>query len=138
MHAPWFYRTFRTHRSCQVHRTRRREGPVGFTVPPRHIPDHTPAVVVRLNVGIGHQTGGGLDWDGRVFPGLDVWQMDVGVVGLSLENEDLTGTLGETARPVYDKDGEAVIKGDDAFRRTAEDYRVSGGLGADFALPHHK
>ncbi|CAM9261580.1 unnamed protein product [Ectocarpus sp. 13 AM-2016] len=97
----------------------------------------TPAVVVRLNVGIGHQTGGELDWDGRVIPDLDVWQMDVGLVGLSVESEALTGILGETARPVYDKDGHAVMSGEDAFRGTVEDYRVSGSLGMDFALLHH-
>ncbi|CAN0369546.1 unnamed protein product [Ectocarpus sp. 12 AP-2014] len=64
--------------------------------------------------------------------------MDIGLVGLSLENEGLTGILGETARPVYDKDGKAVMKGDYAFRGTAEDYRVSGALGTDFGLLHHK
>ncbi|CAM9532182.1 unnamed protein product [Ectocarpus fasciculatus] len=98
----------------------------------------TEAVDVRLNVGIGHQTGGEIDWDGRVLPDLDVWQMDVGLIGLSLENEALTGILGETARPVYDNDGNAVMKGDDAFRGTAADYRVSGALGTDFVLLHHK
>ncbi|CAM9390910.1 unnamed protein product [Ectocarpus fasciculatus] len=96
----------------------------------------TPSVVVRLNVGIGYQTGGELDWDGRVLPDLDAWQMDIGLVGLSLENEGLTGILGETARPVYDKHGHAVMKGNDAFRGTAEDYRLSGELGTDFALLH--
>ncbi|CAM9644463.1 unnamed protein product [Ectocarpus sp. 12 AP-2014] len=98
----------------------------------------TQAVDVRLNVGIGHQTGGEIDWDGRVLPDLDVWQMDVGLIGLSLENEELTGILGETARPVYDNDGNAVMEGDDALRGTAADYRVSGALGTDFTLLHHK
>ncbi|CAM9914742.1 unnamed protein product [Ectocarpus fasciculatus] len=98
----------------------------------------TPAVVVRLNVGIGHQDGEEADWDGRVLPDLDVWQMDVGLTGLSLENEALTGILGETARPVYDKDGQVVMAGDDAYRGTPEDYRVSGPLGMDFALLHAK
>ncbi|CAB1117637.1 unnamed protein product [Ectocarpus sp. CCAP 1310/34] len=64
--------------------------------------------------------------------------MDVGLVGLSLENESVAGILGETARPNNDKDGRAVTKGDDAFRGTAEDYRVSGALGGDFALLHHE
>ncbi|CAM9962293.1 unnamed protein product [Ectocarpus sp. 8 AP-2014] len=98
----------------------------------------TPAAVVRFNVGIGHQMGGDLDGNGRVLPDLDVWQMNVGLAGLSLENEALTGILGETAHPVYDKDGHAVMKGYDAFRGTVEDYRVSGALGTDFALLHHK
>ncbi|CAM9464066.1 unnamed protein product [Ectocarpus sp. 8 AP-2014] len=64
--------------------------------------------------------------------------MDVGLIGLSLENEELTGILGETARPVYDNDGNAVMEGDDALRGTAADYRVSGALGTDFTLLHHK
>ncbi|CAM9328277.1 unnamed protein product [Ectocarpus sp. 12 AP-2014] len=98
----------------------------------------TPEVVVRLNVGIGHQTGGHVQMDGRVVPDLDVWEMDVGLAGLSLENESLTGILGETARPVLDKDGRTVMKGNKAYRGTPEDYRVSGALGTDFALLHQK
>ncbi|CAN0326062.1 unnamed protein product, partial [Ectocarpus fasciculatus] len=97
----------------------------------------TPEVVVRLNVGIGHE-GGGEDWDGRELPELDVWQMDVGLAGLNIDNEALTGILGETARPVIGEDGKAVMKGRDAYRGTVEDYRVSGGLGTDFALLHQK
>ncbi|CAM9997733.1 unnamed protein product [Ectocarpus fasciculatus] len=98
----------------------------------------TPEVVVRLNVGIGHQVGGEVDWDGRVLPDLDVWQMDIGLAGLNIENESLTGILGETARPIFGEDGKAVMNGDDAYRGTAEDYHVSGGLGTDFALLHQK
>lgn len=94
----------------------------------------TSTVVVRLNVGIGNQVGGDLTWDGRVLPDLDVWQMDIGLHGLALENEGLSGILGETARPVLDKDGREVMEGYGAFRGTVEDYRVSGAVGTEFAL----
>ena len=94
----------------------------------------TPAVTVRLNVGTNYQDGGDLDWDGRVLPDLEFWQMDVGLHGLSLENESLSGTLGETARPVLDEDGREIMEGYEALRGTVEDYRVSSALGTDFAL----
>ena len=94
----------------------------------------TPAVTVRLNVGTNYQDGGELDWDGRVLPDLEFWQMDVGLHGLSLENESLSGILGETARPVLDEDGREIMEGYEAFRGTVEDYRVSSALGTDFAL----
>ena len=94
----------------------------------------TPAVTLRLNVGTNYQGGGDTDWDGRVLPDLEFWQMDVGLHGLSLENESLSGILGETARPVLDKDGREVMEGYEAFRGTVEDYRVSGPLGTYFAL----
>ena len=94
----------------------------------------TPAVTVRLNVGTNYQDGGELDWDGRVLPDLEFWQMDVGLHGLSLENESLSGTLGETARPVLDEDGREIMEGYEALRGTVEDYRVSSALGTDFAL----
>lgn len=98
----------------------------------------TSAVTVRLNVGFNHQGGGELDWDGHVLRDLEFWQMDVGLHGLSLENESLSGTLGETARPVLDKNGDEVMEGAEAFRGTVEDYRVSGPLGTDFAVIHNK
>ena len=94
----------------------------------------TPPVTVRLNVGTSFQGNGELDWDGRVLPDLEFWQIDVGLHGLSIESETLSGILGETARPVLDKDGHAVMKGDEAFRGTVEDYRVSGSLGTKFTL----
>ena len=94
----------------------------------------TSSVTVRLNVGTNYQGNGELDWDGRVLPDLEFWQMDVGLQGLSLESESLSGILGETARPVVDMDGHEVMKGSAAFRGTVEDYRVSDALGTDFAL----
>ena len=94
----------------------------------------TSKVTVRLNVGSSYQAGGDLDWDGRVLPDLEFWQMDVGLDGLSLENKSLSGILGETSRPVLDKDGREVMEGYEAFRGTVEDYRVSGPVGTDFAL----
>ena len=94
----------------------------------------TPTVTVRLNAGIGFQGDGELDFDGRVLPDLDFWQMDIGLDGLDIENPALSGLLGETARPVYDANGKAVMKGFDAFRGTVADYRVSGALGTHFPL----
>ena len=98
----------------------------------------TSALTVRLNVGTNFQGSGELNWDGRVLPDLEFWQMDVGLHGLSIENESLSGILGETARPVLDKDGHEVMEGYEAFRGTVEDYRVSGPLGTEFALLHKK
>ena len=92
----------------------------------------TSAVTVRLNVGTNYQGNGELDWDGRVLPDLEFWQMKLH--GLLIENESLTGILGETARPVLDKAGREVMEGYEALRGTVEDYRVSGPLGMDFAL----
>eukprot|EP00903_Cladosiphon_okamuranus_P010197 g9656.t1 len=94
----------------------------------------TPAVTVRLNAGVNYQGGGALDWDGRVLPDLEFWQMDVGLDGLDVENPELSGILGETARPVYDEFGKEVMEGFKAFRGTVEDYRLSDALGVHFAL----
>ena len=94
----------------------------------------TPTVTVRLNAGTNSQEEGELDWDGRVLPYLEFWQMDVGLDGLSLDHESLSGLLGETARPVLDVDGREVMEGFEAFRGTVGDYRVSGPQGTEFAL----
>lgn len=94
----------------------------------------TPTVSVRLNAGINHQDGGEVDWDGRILPDLEFWQMDVGMDGLDIENPALSGILGETARPVYDESGKEVMEGFYAFRGTVEDYRVSSAVGVHFPL----
>lgn len=94
----------------------------------------THAVSVRLNAGVNSQGGGEQDWDGRVLPDLEFWQMDVGVEGLDVESPTLSGILGETARPVYDEAGNAVMEGFEALRGDVEDYRVSGPLGTHFTL----
>lgn len=94
----------------------------------------TPTVTVRLNAGVNYQGDGQLDWNGSVLPDLEFWQMDIGMDGLDTENPALSGILGETARPVYDENGEKVMEGFDAFRGTVEDYRVSGALGVRFPL----
>ena len=94
----------------------------------------TSSVTLRLNVGTNFQGNGERDWDGRVLPDLEFWQMDVGLDGLSLDNESLTGILGETARPVLDKNGRKVMQGYGAIRGTVEDYRVSSPVGTDFVL----
>ena len=98
----------------------------------------TPTVLVRLNAGLNHQGGGELDSDGRVLPELDFWQMDIGLEGLSVHHESLSGLLGETARPVIDDNGSEVMDGYDAFRGTVEDYKVVDALGTDFALLRKK
>jgi len=94
----------------------------------------TSTVTVRLNAGVNYQGDGEQDWDGRVLPDLEFWQMDVGLDGLDAESPALSGILGETARPVYDENGFAVMEGFEAFRGTVEDYRVSGASGTHFAL----
>ena len=94
----------------------------------------TSSVTLRLNVGTNSQGEGELDWDGRVLPDLEFWQMDVGLDGLSIDHESLSGILGETARPVLDDYGHEVMEGFEAFPGTVEDYRVSGPLGTHFAL----
>lgn len=81
-----------------------------------------------------NQGGGELDWDGRVLPDLEFWQMDVGMDGVDIDNLSLSGILGETARPVLDEAGREVMEGFEAFRGTVDDYRVSGPLGTHFAL----
>ncbi|CAM9699106.1 unnamed protein product [Ectocarpus fasciculatus] len=94
----------------------------------------TSTVTVRLNAGVNYQGDGELNWDGRVLPDLEFWQMDVGMDGLDVDNVALSGLLGETAHPVYGEDGQAVMEGSGAFRGTVEDYRVSGALGVHFLL----
>ncbi|CAM9150761.1 unnamed protein product [Ectocarpus sp. 8 AP-2014] len=94
----------------------------------------TSTVTVRLNAGVNYQGDGDEDGHGRVLPDLEFWQMDVGMDGLDVDNPALSGLLGETARPVYDENGQAVMKGSKAFRGSVEDYRVSGALGVHFPL----
>ena len=94
----------------------------------------TSSVIVRLTVGTNYQGNSELHWDGRVLPDMEFWQMDVGLHGLSVESESLSGILGETARPVVDDHGRQVMEGFEAFRGTVEDYRVSGPVGTEFEL----
>eukprot|EP00752_Nemacystus_decipiens_P016691 g14929.t1 len=94
----------------------------------------TTTVTVRLNAGVNYQGNGELNWDGRVLPDLEFWQMDVGMDGLDVDNPTLSGLLGETSRPVYDENGQAVMEGFNAFRGTVEDYRVSSALDVHFPL----
>ena len=82
------------------------------------------------------QGGGGINWDGRVLPELEFWRMGVEFEGLAVDNPELSGIPGETARPVVDEYGSEVMEGYDAFRGSVEGYDVSGALGTDFALLH--
>ncbi|CAM9475491.1 unnamed protein product [Hapterophycus canaliculatus] len=94
----------------------------------------TSTVTVRLNAGINYQGNGELNWDGRVLPDLEFWQMDIGMDGLDIDNPALSGLLGETARLVYDENGKPVMEGSGAFRGTVEDYRVTNAMGVHFPL----
>ena len=87
----------------------------------------TTSVTVRLNVGVNYQGGGETDWDGRVLPDLEFWQMDVGLENL-LIGETLTGILGETSRPILDEDGVEIMEGPGVIRGAVEDYRLSNPL----------
>lgn len=94
----------------------------------------TQDVVVRFGVGVNHRRGGKVDGLGRDLPELDFWQGSVELTGVSLEHENLSGMLGETARPVIDEYGREVLEGLGALRGAVEDYRVAGSEGTDFAL----
>ena len=93
----------------------------------------TPLAAVRVSVGPNYRGGGEDSWDGRTFSDLDFWQLDVGLEGLHVGNS-LSGILGETTRPSLDNKGKAIMSGPGALRGVAEDYRVSGALGVEFAL----
>ena len=93
----------------------------------------TPLAAVRVSVGPNYRGGGEDSWDGRTFSDLDFWQMDVGLEGLHVGNS-LSGILGETTRPSLDNKGKAIMSGPGALHGVAEDYRVSGALGVEFAL----
>ena len=87
----------------------------------------TSSVTVRLNVGVNYQGGGETDWDGRVLPDLEFWQMDVGLANLHI-GDALTGILGETSRPILDEEGVEIMEGPSVIRGAVEDYRLSGPL----------
>lgn len=93
----------------------------------------TPTADIRLSSGIDHRKKR-TKKNGRKLSEMDFWQMGVGVNGLALKHENISGLLGETSRIVYDNDGHPVMEGLRALRGTVEDYRVSGALGTDFAL----
>ena len=95
-----------------------------------------PDVTVRFSIGVNHRSSGKVDRFGRELPELDFWQTSVALIGVDSNNEHLTGMLGETARPVRDKNDHVITKGLDALRGTISDYRVSGPLGTEFALLH--
>ena len=96
----------------------------------------TADVIIRFSVGVNHRQPGKIDRFGRELPELDFWQSSVGLYGINLDNERLTGILGETARPVRDTNGEVITKGIKAMRGIVADYRVSSPVGKNFALLH--
>ena len=97
----------------------------------------TPTAVVRVSAGVNTRRAGKTDRFGRDLPELDFWQMGVGVEGLSLNHESLSGLLGETSRVVVDSEGNEVMGGSEALPGMIEDYRVSDAEGTDFALIHN-
>ena len=91
----------------------------------------SPNLSLRVNVGINSEEEQTLQ-DGRVVPAATFWQMDVRVEdaeGIATAK----GMLGETARPVHDKQtGKAVMSGLGVLRGDVEDYRVMHPLGTEF------
>ena len=91
----------------------------------------SPNLSLRVNVGINSEEEQTLQ-DGRVVPTATFWQMDVRVEdaeGIATSK----GMLGETARPVHDKQtGKAVMSGLGVLRGDVEDYRVMHPLGTEF------
>ena len=98
----------------------------------------TPSVVVRLAVGINQRHAGKTDRFGRDLPEVNFWQMSVGVDGISLQHEAMSGLLGETVHVVVDAEGENVMAGVGAIPGNVEDYRVSDGESRDFNLLRFK
>lgn len=96
----------------------------------------TLGAVIRFGVGVNHRRGAKKDRHGRELPELDFWQGSVGLTGVSFDHENMSGMLGETARPVVDGDGQEILEGIEALRGTVEDYRVSDADATDFALRH--
>ena len=94
----------------------------------------TSAVTLRLNEGTNYQGGGDTDWDGRLLPDIEFWQMDVGLVNLHL-GDALTGILGEMSRPVLNENGVEIMEGPRVIRGNVEDYRLAGPLDRSFAQP---
>lgn len=89
----------------------------------------TPTAVVRVSTGINHRSAGKTDRSVRDLPEFDFWEMGVGIEGLSLEDESLSGLIGGTAQVVEDAEGNKVMK-------TITDYRVSDAEGMDFSVLH--
>lgn len=96
----------------------------------------TPHAVVRFGIGVNHRRGGKIDRHGRELPELDFWQGAVGLEGVSHVSEQISGMLGETARPVVDDNGHEIMEGLEALRGSIEDYRVLSAEGTDFPLLH--
>ena len=97
----------------------------------------TPTTIVRLSAGVNHRRAGKTDRFGRDLPELDFWQMGVGVEGLSLQHDSLSGLLGGTARVMVDAEGNDVMDGAEALFGTIKDYRVSDAEDTDFASLHN-
>lgn len=91
----------------------------------------TPNISLRVNVGINTEHEQTLK-DGRVVPTASFWQMDVRVE-YAEGIETAKGMLGETARPVRDRQtGKKVMSGPGILRGRVEDYQVVHPLGTEF------
>lgn len=95
----------------------------------------TPMADVRVNVGVNYQDQE-LFADGSVMvPELEFWQIDCGFDGLRV-SDDVAGLMGDTARYVFDADGEPVTSGLGALHGPVESYRVAGPFARDFEKMH--
>lgn len=87
----------------------------------------TPTAVVRVSAGINHRRADKTDSFVHDLSEFDFWEMGVGIEGLSLEDESLSGLIGGRAQVVEDAEGNKVLK-------TITDYRVSDAEGRDFSV----
>lgn len=95
----------------------------------------TPAVTLRVNIGINFQDSV-LGEDGEVRrPELEFWQTDLAFEGMMVVS-DFGGMLGDTSRFVLGHDGMPITRGMGALHGPVEGYRLSGPLAVEFDLQH--
>lgn len=77
--------------------------------------------------------GGEVIPDGRVLPELEFWQMNFYLNWADVNYSTVTGVLGQTARPVFDKvTGVRIMNGLEALGAEVEDFRLSGPISTEF------
>lgn len=95
----------------------------------------TPAVTLRVNIGVNYQDSV-LGENGDVLvPELEFWQTDLAFEAMMLSGE-VGGMLGDTSRFVLDRSGMPITSGMSALHGPVEGYRLSGPLGVGFDLMH--
>lgn len=109
-------------------------GPAGMSkVQSNHaiIRIETPAVTLRVDIGVNYQDAvNGAD-ESVLVPELEFWQTDLAFEGLLLSGE-VGGMLGDTSSFVLDHDGMPITSGMAALHGPVESYRVAGSLGVNF------